>query len=146
MPQGPFRGARPEVGPSGLDRTVLQESAEVVGHVLCRSVAIPDIPRNSLEHDRLQVAGDGRVPDARPSWLVECDLMKQLGTVAAVVGRMKGQQLVERRAERINVSAVIDNLAAGRGLLGAHVPQGSHDVAGHRQIRCRLASVPGRSR
>ena len=68
----------------------------------------------------------------------ESDLVEEFAAIAAVVGGEQGQELVERRAQRIDVGALIDDPAPGRRLLGAHVAQGPDHVAGHRQAAARL--------
>ena len=138
VPPRPFLGMFPEARTPGLDRAFIEESPQVVGQVLRRGVSVRDVPGQRLEHDRLQVARDGRVPEARRFRLGKGHLVEKLIAVAAVVGRVEGQQLVERRAQRVDVGPVIDDPAAGRRLLGAHVPQRSEDVAGHRQAAVGL--------
>ena len=49
----------------------------------------------------------------RPLRLAESHLVEQLGAVAAVINGVQRQELVERRAQRIDVGAVVDDPAAG---------------------------------
>jgi hypothetical protein len=128
----------PELGTARLDRAILQESTQVVGQVARRRVAVPNIPGDRLEHDGLEVARHRWISQARSLRLVERELMQQFGTIAAVVGRLEGHELVKCRTERIDIRTVIDNLAARRGLLGAHVPQRSQQVARHRELAVDL--------
>ena len=50
--------------------------------------------------------------------------------VAAVECRLQGQELVERHSQGVDVRPLVDDPAAGLGLLGAHVAQRADHVAG----------------
>ncbi len=58
-------------------------------------------------------------------------------------GRLAGHQLVERHRQRVDVRAVVDVDRPAHGLLGAHVPEGPHQVAGHGQAR--VVPEPGQA-
>ncbi len=58
--------------------------------------------------------------------------------VRADDGRLQGQQFVERRAQRVNVGAAVDQGPLAGRLLGAHVTQRPRQVARHRQPRVAL--------
>ena len=61
------------------------------------------------------------------------DLPQERLPVGAVEDRPQRQQLVQRRAERVDVGAVVDQDALAGRLLGAHVAQRAEQVAGLRQ-------------
>jgi hypothetical protein len=54
--------------------------------------------------------------------------------IVAGEGRLERQELVERRAERVDVGAVVHRRPLRERLLGTHVPVGAEDLAGHRQV------------
>ena len=71
--------------------------------------------------------------DRGAAGIVGGDLPVQLVAVPAVEGRAQGQQLVQRRAERIDVAPVVDDAPPGLELLRTGVAQGAQELSGHRQ-------------
>ena len=65
--------------------------------------------------------------------IVVGDLPDQRVAVAALEGRAEGQQLVERRPQRIDVAAVVDDPAPGEDLLGAGVAERAQELARDRE-------------
>ncbi len=65
--------------------------------------------------------------------LVVGDLPDQGVAIAPVEGRAEREQLVERRAQRIDVAAVIDDPSPGEDLLGAGVAQRAEHLARDRE-------------
>ena len=65
--------------------------------------------------------------------LLESDLPQQLVAIFTRERRAERQELVQRRSERVNVRAVIDNDAFGERLFRAHVAERTDQVAGQGQ-------------
>ena len=86
-------------------------------------------------------AGMASVEPPRRLRLLEGDLPQQLLAVLPVEGRPQRQQLVQRRAQRVDVGAVVDRHALGQRLLRAHVTQRAHQVARHRQAGLAVLHV-----
>ncbi len=103
----PFRDGRP----TGEDRPALEEPLEVVGQLLRRRITVGRLLAERLEDDGLQPFGDRRVQRPRGRGLFVGDLPDQGVAIAAVEGGPQREQLVERRAERIDVAAVVDDPA-----------------------------------
>ena len=108
-------GRRARIGRPSRNR------CEVVGELLGRPVAVGRILAQCLQYDRLQLARHRAVQVARWNRIVLRDLADERVAVAALEGRAQGQQLVECRAQRVDVATVVDDSAAGKDLLGACV-------------------------
>ena len=106
---------------------------QVIGHVLRRRVAIGRLLAERLQDDRLQLAGDGPVQLAGRGGIFVGDLLDQRVAVAALERWAEGQQFVERRPQRVDVAAVIDNPAPGEDLLGACVAKRSKELSRDRE-------------
>ena len=78
-----------------------------------------------------------------PARLLLGDPAEQLLAVGALEDRPEGHQLVEGRAQRVDVGPLVNDRVVGRRLLGAHVAQRAQHVAGRRQAR--LALEPGQA-
>jgi hypothetical protein len=62
-----------------------------------------------------------------------------IGNVGEDVGQR--HEFVERDAQGVNVAAMIDHAPLAERLLGAHVPQSAHHLAGRR--KCGIRFDPG---
>ena len=118
------RRATRQSRPIGLIRRALTGSrlrnrVRSVGQLGGGGIPVGGALGQRLEDDRFQVARDARVDRAGRHRLVLADLVDQLGGGLAVERRAQGQQLVEGRAQAVDVGPAVDR--AGAGLLGAHV-------------------------
>ena len=113
--------------PPRQDRTPLEVAPQVLGHVLGRLVAMHRLLGDRLQDDRLQVPRDRRVDLARRHGRLVGHHLHQPSPVRLVEDRAEGQELVERRAQRIDVApGVGPPLEPLRG----HVAQRAHQAAG----------------
>ena len=131
----PRPGPQPLGGrrPTGQDRPAVEEPLQVVGHFLRRRVAVGRILAECLQDDGLQLRGGRTVPADGRGGIVVGDLPDQGVAVAPLEGGPERQQFVERRPERIDVAAVIDDPAPGEDLLGAGVAQRAEQLPGDRE-------------
>ena len=106
---------------------------QVVGHLLRRPVAVGRLLAQRLQDDRLQRGGDGSVQLAERGRIVVGDLLDQRVAVAALEWGAERQQLVERRAQRVDVAAMVDDPAPGEDLLGARVAERAQELARDRE-------------
>src|SRR5262249_17067734 len=102
--------------PPGLDRPVFQEPPQVVGQLLRRGVTVRGVLFERFEDDRFQLRRNHLVDSARPPRLLEGDLLQQFLTVRASKDRLERQQLIQRRSERIDIRAVVDDYTLGKRL------------------------------
>ena len=110
-------------------------AAEILGERGRRRVSIVGVARHRLRDDRAELAGDrgdrgGERPRRSGEHAIERGLGRRVG-----VGRRAGEQLVEDRADRVDIRALVDELAAR--LLGGHVRRRADDLAGDRRARAR---------
>ena len=119
-------GAARQADPPGADRLVVEEPGQVLGEVARRLVTVRRPLGQQLQDDRLQVARDPRVEHPGGDRLVRRDLLDQLGGAAALEGGAEGEQLVEGRAQAVEVGPAVDR--ADPGLLGAHVARGAEQA------------------
>jgi hypothetical protein len=119
VPSRPFRRPFHRARPPGMNRPVLEESPEVVGQFRRGLVAAPRLPGHRLQDDGLQLAGDRLIEPPRRSRLLIGDPAQQFLPIAATEGRFQGQELVERRAQRVDVGAVVEVSPLRQRLLGA---------------------------
>ncbi len=110
---------------SRADRPVLDEPLQLGGHLLGAPEPVARVLGEGLEDDRLQVAGNASLELPRRRRSIVLDLANQLELVLSLERRAQGQQLVERRAECVEVALGIRDAAEP---LGGHVPEGSGDV------------------
>ena len=88
----------------------------------------------------------GAIARGAKRFLVE-DAVQQRRAIARLEGGAQGQGLIERRAQAIDVGADIARARLAADLLGAHVPQGAHQISRARQpassrvMRARPKSV-----
>ncbi len=115
-----------------------QEVAQVVGQFLRGGVPVGRVPLQGLQDDRLQFHREGSVHVPWRNGLVEGNLPQQFLAVGPVEDRLERQQFIKGRPQRVDVGAVVDHHALGQGLLGRHVTQRPHQVAGHGQMRVAL--------
>ena len=104
--------------PLGLDRLILQIALQVVGQLLGAGVARPRTLLHRLQDNGLQLLGNCLVQAPGQARLLEGDLAQNLLTVTAGKGRFQRQQLIQGRAERIDVGAVVDGEALARACSG----------------------------
>ncbi len=121
------------------DRLAIEEAAQIVGQGLGRGVATARLLLEAAVHDRLEIDRDARVaPAQRQRWIGD-HLLQHAQRRVAVERRRAAEHLVERRAERVDVDAVVKRAIAAR-LLGRHVVRCPDDQAGRGQGRAsRLA-------
>ncbi len=91
---------------AGKNGPVLQKSLQVVGQLTGRLVAVARIRGHRLEHDRLQIAGDGRVQLARPRWLAET--LAHALWMESVKRRSEREHLVESQSQSVKVAGASD--------------------------------------
>ena len=119
----PRPGSQPLGGrrPPGHDRPAVEESLQVVGEFLRSGVAVGRLLAQRLQYNRLQLRGDGGVQSSGRDGIVVGDLPDERVAVASLEGRAERDELVERRAQRIDVASVVDDAPAGQELFGAGV-------------------------
>ena len=116
---------------SRTDRPVLDESPQFGGQFLGAREPVVRVLGKGFEDDRLQVAGNPAIELPRRHRRVVLDPVNQLELVLTLERRTQGQQLVERRTQRVKVAATVrDALEPLRG----HVPQGPDQVLRLRQV------------
>src|SRR5262249_1440032 len=130
---GPLRGAVEQGRPSCSDRSGVEEPPEVVGQVLRRCVPLGRFLRDRLLENRRQIGRDRRVEFSQRRRLIRGDLAQDLVAVLAVQGGPEGQELIEGHAERVDVSAAINDDVFRQRLLRAHITQRAQKVAGQSQ-------------
>ena len=118
----------------------LQHALEIVGKILGRGVAVFTALGHALEDYGLQIGRNLGLELSRGSRLVPLDLPDQGGSLGAGKRRLKRQKLVERRPQRINVRAMVDQGNLTQRLLGTHIAQRAHQVAGSSQGGVSLAA------
>ena len=122
---GPFPGRRRP----GVDRLAVEEAAQVVGQLRGAGVAPGGLLFQALQADRLQVVRDARLELARRHRLLLDDLADGVDRVAGLERRPAGEQLVEDRAQRVDVGGRADVAGLARGLFRGHVAGGAEDGA-----------------
>src|SRR5438132_2810869 len=113
MSPAPLDGPVAERRAAGADRLIRQEALQVLGHFLGRGVTILRALPKRLEHNGFQIMGNSRIESSRRPGLRRGYLSYELVAIRFREGRMQRQQFVERRAERINIRALIDQAALG---------------------------------
>jgi hypothetical protein len=133
VPAPPLHGPVPGRGRLGQDRLVVEESPQVVGHLLGRRVAALDLPAHRFLEDRLQLARHLRVDP--PGWnrVVVGDPSEDLLVRRARDGVGQRRVFVEGRRQRVDVGPMVDERLPPERLLGAHVAERAEQVAGDRQ-------------
>ena len=129
--------------PAGQYRLVRKEPRQISTQLFGGRVAARWVLGNRLQDDGLQVARNGGVLPARRDGLVERNLPQQLLMVAAAKRRMQCQQFVEGHPQGIDVRTLVDDPAAGLGLLWAHVAQRADHIAGVGQAE--ITRAPGQA-
>ena len=120
----------PPTGRSGHDRLAATEAGDVFGEFERARVARPLRLGQRLEADRVQIRG-GVGPVHRDGvGVVGEDLFDDLVGLVAHEGRPPGHELVEDRAERVDVREVVDLGQVAVGLLWGHVGRRAHDLTG----------------
>ena len=120
----------------GDDRLVGQPVLEVAGQLAHRVVAVGGLQGHRLQADRLE-RGRHRAADRprRPEIALDHPL-DHLRDLVAAEGDLAGEQLVERRAQAVDVAGGTHLVEVAAGLLGAHVRRRAD-----RRARLRLAGV-----
>ena len=134
-----------------VDELAGQEAAQLVGELAGVGIAVERALRHRALDDRDEIRGRTALALAQRHDLAERGGRDHVGRGARVVRRYAGERVIEHRAEREHVGALVDRLAAR--LLGRHVRGRAHDRAGdgqrrrslHRRARRRLASTASAS-
>ena len=132
------RDCRVTPGPAGVasrsrcrarqDRLVVEEPAQVLGHLVGRLVAALRILVDRLEDDGFEVCAGFACRCRRgPDRVLRLDLLDQLQAVGSVEGRLEREQLVERQAKAVDVGP---GIAFAAKPLGGDVAKRAEDVAG----------------
>jgi hypothetical protein len=129
----PAASPQDRTGLAREDRLEAADPAEVLGEVESGPVAARAVLlHRRLDHD-LEVGRDRGVQGAHVRRLARQDRLVQAVARRPLEGLAQGQALVENRAERVDVGAPVDPLAARRDLLGRHVRGGAEDLARQRE-------------
>src|SRR5439155_1428557 len=99
----------------------------------------------TLETNRLQVGGDGRLQAARRRDLVLQHLVQHLGVGIALKRRPAREAFVEDRAQAVDIGERTDGAAAALGLFGCCNSPRASDSTWKRAISCERACRPERS-
>ena len=140
MAEPPAGGAIQERGRPGDGGPAVQHPLEIVGELLGRGIAVLAALGHGLQNHRLQVGGDSWLDLPRGPGLVALDAAEEGRPLVAGKRRFQRQQLVQRRPQRVDVRAMVDQGHLARGLFGAHVADRAHQVAGPRQGCVGLAA------
>ena len=147
VPPGPLAGPIRQRRPAGQHRLAAEEPPQVVGH-LAR-------PWRSAARGSLAIAfstivsrstGTAGFDPPRRTGLLVGDPPEELLAIVPVEGVLQREQFVERDAQRIDVGALVDQARLAGRLLGTHVAQRAHHVAGDASGRPRSGTGPGRNR
>ena len=117
-------------GQHGLSRVEAPQVRRQLGH---GPVAAPRVLLHGLEADHRQILGDGGVEPLRIPRLLEEDLAQDLAGGAREKGALQGEGLVQGRAQRVHVGALVDPTAPSGRLLGRHVEGSADHVPAPRQ-------------
>ena len=117
MPPRPGTQPLGGAGPPGHDRPPINEARQIVGQLLRRRVTVSRDLAKGLQDDRFQLRRDRTVKRTRRARIVVGDLTDECVAVSFIKRRPEGQELVDRRPERINIATVIDDPAPGQKLL-----------------------------
>ena len=116
-------------GASGADRPAFEHGAEVAGQGLGTLVPPGRLLGQAGEDHGFEIAGQGRANLARPRRLFGQNLRNHEVRHGRFEDRHAGGQLVEGRAQTIQISAPVDRLPERCSLFGAHVARGAHQHA-----------------
>jgi hypothetical protein len=103
VPPGPLAGPFPPARGPGLDRSAVEEAAQVVGQGRGAGVAPGQLFLQALQADCFQVARDLRLQAPRRYRICFEHLLDRVDPVRALEGRPARQRLVEDGAQRIHV-------------------------------------------
>lgn len=104
-----------------LIRGLLEEVAQVIGHILAGRVAIRGPPGQGFQADTFLLLRDGVMPLPGRAHLAMNDLFQHFLHLVGLEGKLAGEQLVEDYAEAEVVRPPIDSMALAPRLLGTHV-------------------------
>jgi hypothetical protein len=121
----PAEPLQPRIVPRRDQLTGL-EPFEISGELAAVGVALRRIARHRLRHDRGEIARDVGRAGAQRRWRTVGDPVKHRLGRAAIVRRRSAEELVENRAERVDIGAAIHSLAAR--LFGRHVGGRADDL------------------
>jgi len=141
----PLLHLRPGAGLVGGDDAVLEERREIRRHLGHVAVAPLPVAGHRLLADRHQLrrglAGEGRDLRGRPLLDAAPDGVVVEARVERNVRHVSGEEVVEHRADRVDVRVRADLLELPRRLFGRHVGGGADDVPVHRAKR-RVRGLP----
>ena len=122
----------------GANRFVAQEMMQIVGQRLGRIVSLGGILVEQLEQNGFQFRRNGTIEGSRPDRIVIEHLLEQGVPVRTRENRFQCDDLEKRRAERIEVSAMIEEHLLAGNLFGTGVADGAHQIAGSREVLFRM--------
>ena len=143
VPAAPSPGVSHRGDAAGLDRTTFEPEAQVAGQGLGGSVASVRGFFQAREADRLEVAGNPAVEPARGDGVLVADLVERLRARRSLKGRTACQQVVQERAQGMEIGGGPDRAGKGGHLLGGHVGRGPLGAVGPGLGRARLAFEAG---
>ena len=108
---------------------------QVVGQFLGRRVAIRRILAERFKNDDLKLLGYPAIQAARWARVAVEHVRQQRVTRTARKYWVERQQFVKRRAQRVDVGAMVEDNPLPGCLFGTHVADRAHDVACVRQAR-----------
>ncbi len=117
----PFPQVLHQCGTTSQDRTLFDESPQIVGQILGRSVTAVRFGCHRRQDDGLQVAGQCRIHVPQRFGASFQDLPQDRGSLLGIEGGLPREQLIEGDSQRINVGATIQSLPVPHRLLGTHV-------------------------
>ena len=126
------------------DHATFEERAQVVAELFGIAVAVDGPGGHRLLADRDELGRDGlRESLERRRSFGARELDEVEGALRAIaVGRMAREDVIEDRAEAVDVGALVEPLDLAARLLGRHVGRRAHDVALLREERRVVARAP----
>ena len=127
---GGLDGSLPERGGARQNGEVVEESGQILRQFARRPISVITLFGGGFQDDGFQLHRNGRIVSARRHRFVAGDLRQQGVAVLAIEQRFQGEQLVQCRTQRIDISPVIHHPGAGQGLFGAGIAQCAQNLTG----------------
>ena len=117
---------------------VVEKPIQIVGKLQGGCVPVHRFLGHALEDDCLQISRNERVEPAGRARVFARDLVHERLDIVRLESWPERQHFVERDAQGVDVSPVVDDAPPRERLLGAHVPNRAQQIARDRQARIPL--------
>ena len=134
LPPAPAPGMFPAAHGPGKDRPAFEVTPQILGQRLRGRIPPRDRFLQALQHDRFQVARDGRVELPQRHGVVFDHLLQGFQRRGSLEGRSACEGRVEQRAQGIDVGRWTDGVDLPGRLLGRHVAGRAQDLPRGRQV------------